>query len=215
MRLYTNPISSNARRATLVAEHLGIPLDIVEVNLMSADDRRRLVELNPNSKIPVLTDGDFVLWESCAIMQYLADQVSDNDLYPRDLQTRVDINRWMFWSAQHFAPAIGILTWENVWKGVVGAGPADLDALARGDAGIEATASVLEAHLADRTWIIGETLTLADFAIAAPLMYTKRARLPMDRYPNVMAWFARVEALPAWKKTEPDWKIGGVSIDVQ
>ena len=215
MRLYTNPVSSNARRATLVAEHLGIPLDIVEVNLMSSDDRRGLTELNPNNKIPVLADGDFVLWESCAIMQYLADQVSGHDLYPQDLQTRVDVNRWMFWSSQHFAPAIGIFTWENLWKGVVGAGPADPAELARGNEEFASSAAVLEAHLTARKWVLGETLTLADFAIAAPLMYIDRARLPMERYPNVLAWYARVEALPAWKNTEPVWKIPGAQHDVQ
>ncbi|MEO7497656.1 MAG: glutathione S-transferase family protein [Massilia sp.] len=205
MRLFHAAISSNARRVTLVAEHLGIPLDLVDVNLGSPDDRRRLAEVNPNGKIPVLADGDFVLWESCAIMQYLADKVDGHDLYPRDPQTRADVNRWMFWACQHWSPAIGILTWENVWKGMTGNGPADQAELARGDAEIDAAASVLERELAERRWLLGETLTLADFAIAPSLMYTVRARLPMDRYPNVMAWFARIEALPAWKHTEPVW----------
>ncbi|WP_229419109.1 glutathione S-transferase family protein [Pseudoduganella flava] len=74
MRLYLHPISSNARRVLLTAAHLGLQPEIVEIDLTSAGDRRRLVELNPNSKIPVLEDDGFVLWESCAIMQYLADQ---------------------------------------------------------------------------------------------------------------------------------------------
>lgn len=68
MRLYHHAISSNSRRVMLAAEHMGTPLDLVEVDLFGADDRRRLAEINPNNKLPVLQDGDFTLWESCAIM---------------------------------------------------------------------------------------------------------------------------------------------------
>eukprot|EP01036_Dinobryon_divergens_P056553 gene56553-75514_t len=71
MRIYHHPISSNARRVAMLAAHLQSEVEFVEVDLMSAEDRRRLGELNPNSKIPVLDDDGFVLWESCAIMQYL------------------------------------------------------------------------------------------------------------------------------------------------
>ena len=97
MHLYTHPFSSNARRVTMAADHLGIRLDLVEINLGSEADRRRLNEVNDNSKIPVLVDDDFVLWESCAIMQYLADSKPGQALYPQDLLARADVNRWMFW----------------------------------------------------------------------------------------------------------------------
>jgi glutathione S-transferase len=70
MRLYYHPASSSSRRVMLAAVHMGTALELTEVNLMSPEDRRRLVALNPNSKVPVLQDGEFTLWESCAIMQY-------------------------------------------------------------------------------------------------------------------------------------------------
>ena len=74
MRLYQHPISSNARRALMTAVHIGAPVEFVELHLMNEADRRKLGELNPNNKIPVLQDGDFLLWESHAIMQYLCDK---------------------------------------------------------------------------------------------------------------------------------------------
>ncbi|MDB5916658.1 MAG: glutathione S-transferase [Massilia sp.] len=122
MRLYHHPFASNARRPLLVAEQLGIALDLVEVNLMEPADRRRLGEVNPNSKLPVLVDGDFILWASCAIMQYLCDITPGQTLYPRDARQRADINRWLFWTSQHFAPAVRVLAWENVFKGMSGNG---------------------------------------------------------------------------------------------
>lgn len=205
MRLYHHPVSSNARRALMAAIHLGVQFESVEVNLMSADDRRRLLEINPNGKLPVLQDGEFLLWESCAIMQYLADKTPGQTVYPIDPRQRADVNRWMFWACQHFAPAVGVLTWEHLWKGMTGNGAADPVELARGTADLETYAAVLDSHLAGRAWMVGEALTLADFALAAQLMYIERGKLPLARYANVIAWFARVQQLPAWKETEAVW----------
>jgi glutathione S-transferase len=205
MHLYYHQFSSNARRVTMAADHLGIKLDLIEINLASADDRRRLAEVNDNSKIPVLMDEDFVLWESCAIMQYLADCTPGQTLYPLDPIARADVNRWMFWSSQHFAPAVSVIAWENVWKKLVTDASADPVELARGNRDLARFATVLDAHLATRRWMCGDEVTLADYATAAPLMYMERARLPLEQYRNVMAWFDRVQELPAWRHTMPVW----------
>jgi glutathione S-transferase len=205
MHLYYHPFSSNARRVTMVADHLGIKLDLVETNLASADDRRRLNEVNSNGKIPVLLDDGFVLTESCAIMQYLADSKPGQTLYPADPLARADVNRWLFWSSQHFAPAIGVIVWQNVWKKIVEGTDPDLVELARGTRELERFAAVLDAHLAGRQWLCGDALTLADYAVAAPLMYVERGRVPVAQYPHLQAWFARVRELPAWRHTEPVW----------
>jgi glutathione S-transferase len=205
MRLFHNAVSSNARRVMLAAIHMGTPLDTTEVNLMDPADRRRLEELNPNSKLPVLQDGDFVLWESCAIMQYLADRTFGQTLYPDNVVQRADINRWMFWACQHFSPALGIIVWENIWKGVTGNGGPDPAAIARAAVDVKKFATVLDKQLAGRQWVLGDSLTLADFALAAPLMYTDQARLPVTEYANLQAWYARVQELDAWKQTQPVW----------
>jgi len=205
MRLFHNAVSSNARRVMLAAIHMGTPLDTTEVNLMDPADRRRLEELNPNSKLPVLQDGDFVLWESCAIMQYLADRTYGQTLYPDNVVQRADINRWMFWACQHFSPALGVIVWENIWKGVTGNGGPDPAAIARAAVDVQKFATVLDKQLAGRQWVLGSSLTLADFALAAPLMYTDQAKLPVTGYANLQAWYARVQELDAWKQTQPVW----------
>jgi glutathione S-transferase len=205
MQLYYHPISSNARRVLMAADHLGIQLDLVECNLMSEADRRRLAEVNDNNKIPVLVDDDFVLWESCAIMQYLADSKPGQMVYPHDPLMRADVNRWMFWACQHFAPAVSVIAWENVWKKMVTGRDADVNELARGAADLARAAGVLDKHLAGRRWLVWDGVTLADYAVAAPLMYRERARLPLDDYPHLLAWFERVQALPAWRNTEAVW----------
>jgi glutathione S-transferase len=111
----------------------------------------------------------------------------------------------MFWACQHFAPAIGVLTWENLWKKLVTGADADPAELARGTRELEQYASVVDKHLASREWLCGTALTLADFAVAAPLMYMSKARLPLQPYVHLLAWLERVQALPAWRQTQADW----------
>jgi len=205
MRLYHNPLSSNARRVLLTASELGIKLEEVFIDLGSEADRKRLKEVNICGKVPVLEDDGFQLWESCAIMQYLADKHGASDIYPTDLKQRADVNRWMFWCAQHFSPAISVFCWENLWKKMVTGVDADPAELKRGAEDMEQFGTVLDNHLAGREWVSGNALTLADYAVAAPLMYLDKGRLPLTQYANIMAWFQRVQALPAWKQTEAEW----------
>ncbi|MBS2011639.1 MAG: glutathione S-transferase family protein [Deltaproteobacteria bacterium] len=201
MRLFHHPLSSNARRAVMTALHLKAKVDLVEIDLVKPSDRALLQNLNPNSKVPVLDDDGFLLWESNAIMQYVADRTPGQTLFPTEARARADVTRWQFWSAQHFTPAIAIFNWQNFVKGMLGQGGPDPVELARGERELAQFASVLDGHLATRTWIVGKDLTLADLSIAAPLMAIGPAKIPMGKYTNVLAWFDRVRELDAWKKT--------------
>lgn len=201
MRLYHNHLSSNGRRVLMVAEQLGLPLDIVNVDLMSESDRARLHEINPNGKLPVLEDGDFLLWESCAIMQYLCDVTPGQQLYPQDARVRADVNRWLFWGSQHFAETVSILAFENIWKGMIGLGEADPALVARAEGELRQLGAVLDGHLAQRDWLVGDALSLADIGVVTPMMYLEQAKLPLGDFPNLMRWFDRLRQLEIWKNT--------------
>jgi glutathione S-transferase len=202
MRLYHHPMSSNARRAVMTAVHLGAPVDLVVVDLAKGEQRKPdFLKKNPNGRVPVLEDDGFVLWESHAIMQYLAEKTPGQSLYPGELRARADVNRWLFWSAHHFTPAVSVLGWENLVKPMIGAGDPDPAAVKRGEGLVTENARVLDEHLAKRPWITQDRLTLADLAIAAPLMVIRQAKLPVNDFANLMVWFRRVESLDAWKKT--------------
>jgi len=178
-------------------------LELVVVDLARRQHRTpEYLELNPNGKVPLLDDGGFLLWESHAIMQYLADQTPGQTIYPAEVRARADVNRWLFWSAYHFTPAVGIISRERVSKRLVGgAGTADPEEAARGEAQLRDAASVLDAHLAGKQWIAQQALTLADLSIAAPLMHTDAAQLPLADFSNLQAWFGRVKSLEAWNTT--------------
>jgi glutathione S-transferase len=202
MRLYHHPMSSNARRAVMTALHLGTEVELVVVDLSRGEQRRpEYLRMNPNGKVPTLDDDGFVLWESHAIMQYLADKTPGQALYPEAIQARADVNRWLFWSAHHFTPAISVLGRENLVKGMIGQGAPDPVAVKRGEGLVTDCAKVLDTHLAGKTWVAQGRLTLADLALATPLMVIEQAKLPVKEYANLLAWFGRVQDLPAWRKT--------------
>lgn len=205
MRLYYHPRSANSRRVLLTAILLDTKLDLIIVDLINGEHRSDAYRrLNPNGKVPLLVDDGFELWESHAIMQYLADKTGEPALYPTEIQSRADVNRWLFWCAYHFTPAVGFISRERVSKKMVGGtGEPDPVEIARGEALLGAAAQVLDAHLADRQWIAQGRLTLADLAIAAPLMHTESARLPVPAYKHLQRWFGEVSGLDAWKRSAP------------
>jgi glutathione S-transferase len=202
MRLFHHPFSSNARRARMAAIALGVELDLVVVDLPKrAQKQPEYLRMNPNGRVPVLDDDGFILTESHAIMQYLADKTPGQRLYPEEIRARADVNRWLFWSAHHFQPAISVLNWENAVKPLIGLGAPDPQELARGERLVAECASVLDGHLAGKTWVAQDKLTLADLALASPLMVIEKAKLDVAKYENMMAWFGRMKELEAWKKT--------------
>jgi glutathione S-transferase len=201
MRLYYHPLSSNSRRVVVTSLLLGLKIDLGPVDLLKGEHRSvDYLRMNPNGKVPLLDDDGFRLWESHAIMQYLADRNPIDALYPLDIQQRADVNRWLFWSAYHFTPAVGRISRERVSKKMVGgAGDPDPVEIERGEAELAKAAQVLDDHLAGKEWIAQGRLTLADVAIAAPLMHTVAAQLPVLQHANLQSWFSRVKALDAWQ----------------
>lgn len=201
MRLYYHPQSRCSLRALLTATHLGVPVDLVVIDLFKGEQHSPpFLRLNPNHRVPVLEDDGCVLWESYAIMQYLSDKSPGQTLYPADVRARTDVNRWLFWGAQDFAPGVSILNWENSIKGMIGQGAADPTEVRRGERLFLESAAVLDAHLAGRDWICGSALSLADFAVAAPLADADRAQIPVGDFRQLQRWLANVQSLDAWKR---------------
>lgn len=202
MKIHFSPFSSNARKVLMTARELGLAPELVLVNLAKGEQRKpEFLALNPNGKVPLLVDGDFALSESQAIMAYLADTTPGQTLYPPDPRARALVNQWMFWSANHFGPAISMINCERVVKKMIGQGPPDEEMVARGEALFHGFAKILDAHLADRIWLCGGALSLADISVGCPLMIAVPAALPLEPYAHLRAWFARVQERDSWRST--------------
>lgn len=199
MRLYVHRLSPNALKTIITAEHCKSPVELVDVDLGGGEQRSEAYRaINPNGRVPALVDGDFTLWESNAIMQYLADQAGERTIWPEDLRTRADIVRWQLWDVGQLAPASRPFQWEYLFKAMLGLGEPDQTILAAAEAPMLACAEVLEGTLSKQPFLAGEKLTLADISIVASLIYAEAARMPLDRFAALQQWRQRVLAIPAW-----------------
>ena len=203
MKLYFDPITVNCRKAIAGLKFVGADYEDVKIDYFAGGHKEpSYTALNPNASIPALSDGDFVLWESNAILQYAADKVGATSAYPTDAQTRADINRWHLWEASQWFPSCYVYLVEHLVKPLTGS-ETDLDVIAAQDPIFHHLASILEQRLANQDWLCGADPTIADIAVAAPMHLHSYQKLPMDSHPTLAAWIQRVEALPCWIESDP------------
>lgn len=205
MKLYTMPQAPNPRKVHAVIEHLGIKdIEMHLVNLAKGEQRSpEYLAINPMARVPTLVDGDLVLWESNAICQYLCDLHGDSTLYPRDPKVRADIHRWMFWQVSDWSPATAPIAYERFVKKVFFQAEPDEERVAAAEKVFHEKATILDNHLATRTFLVGNHFTLADIAIASLMTFAVPARYPMEPYSHFRAYMARVDEVPAWRDTAP------------
>jgi len=192
----------NPRKVCAVARYLNSPVEFVRVDLSKRENRTpAFLALNPNGKVPVLEMAGRTLWEANAIMCYLARQ-AQSDLWPDD-ERQIDVIRWLNWSSEHFSRFAGRLYFEHLIKPAFGMSGPDAAAVEEASAYVRTYGTVLNAHLRGRKYLVDDLLTVADFAVAATLPYADRARLPLDGFAEIERWYARLNALPAWRDPFP------------
>jgi glutathione S-transferase len=206
MKLYNSNFSPNALRVRAVAQELGIPLEIIEVDFRKGEHKApSYLAINPNGKVPALVDSDFVLWESRAINAFLASLRPERGLYPDDAKQRAVVDQWSYWGAIHLGPAIQRVAFERAMKSKFGMGEPDENAIAPQVKEIEQFLPVLDANLADKDWVAGD-LSIADFAVASTFVYRAPAGISLERTPNVSTWIDRIEGRPSWQSAvAPLW----------
>ncbi len=201
MKLYSMSLSNNCRRVNATIQHLGLNVEVVET-AMADLKKPEFLAMNPNGKVPTLVDGELKLWESRAIMQYLASQ-KHGAFWPSDAKGQADIARWQFWEASHLSRGTGAVAFEKLFKKMFMQQDADPTALAVGEKDFHTFAPVLNGQLETRKFIMGEELTLADFSVGACFSYAEASGLPWENYKAIRAWWARLGEVPAWKNTAP------------
>jgi glutathione S-transferase len=195
MILHEDSRSGNCFKIRLTAAHLGIPLEFRNYDVMKGETRTTefLAQVNGNGRIPVLQDGDLFLPESNAACFYLAD---GSDLIPAARFGRADMLRWMFWEQYNHEPNIATL---RFWLAFVGEDK--LTSLqrqllsAKREAG-EAALALMERHLAERDWLVGDAISLADIALYAYTHVAADGGFALSQYPAVSLWLDRVAGHP-------------------
>jgi glutathione S-transferase len=201
MKLYHFPPSTRVLAIVALKNHLALDCELEPIDLGRGDQLTpEYLALNPNKKMPALRDGEFVLWESNAILFYMAAQRPESGLWPEDLHGQADVLRWLAWQSAHWdAESYGMVAFEKASKAVLGLGAPDPAFVARGEQNFVRFAAVLDGHLKGRRWLAGERPTIADFSIGAVVPSTARLGLPLARFSEIGRWYEGLAALPGWR----------------
>ena len=193
LELYGKPTSINVRKVLWLAAVLGQPL-----RHHVAPAAELLRGLNPNAQVPVLREGDFVLWESNSICRYLAARAGRHDLLPVAPQARARVEQWMDWQATDLNTA-----WRHVFMARVRQHP-DYPDDARAEASLaqwNRLMGVLEAQLAATdAYVAGSTFTLADIVLGLSTQRWRSTPGSKPALPHLVAWFERLREQPGFAK---------------
>ncbi len=153
--------------------------------------------LNPNVRVPTLKDGVTIVWESHAILRYLAAEYGSGTLWPTDARQRAAADQWVDWTATTFQAG-----WLRVFESVVRVPESKRDSTVIAQAMDDANRlfRMLDAALADRQFLAGDRLTYGD--IPAGVAMYRWMTMPIERQsmPSLEAWYRRLDARPAFKK---------------
>jgi glutathione S-transferase len=180
-------------RARWMLQELGVDFESIIVNLAAGEDRRPdFLKINPAGKLPVLVDDDLVLTESVAIVLYLAEKYPHKGLLPTDIKQRSQVYRWLLFTATELEqPLWRIARHTSLYPEHLRI-PAEVS-LARKD--FTDMVAVMEEHMKGCQFIVGDTVTIADFVCAYTLDWANEVQL-LDGCPQLLQYMERMYARP-------------------
>lgn len=192
MRLY-GFAGTRSQRALWVLNEVDADFEYVSVNLLEGEHKRpEFLNINPAGRVPVLVDGDRVIPESAAIVQYLAEKYPEKELVPADLEERGQAYRWVMFAVTELEQPLWRISRHTFLYPPEKRLPADIE-LARED--FKFMAGVLEKHLEGREFIVGDRISIAD-CVTAYLMDWAGEQGLLATFPNLQAYLERMYARP-------------------
>jgi len=199
LTVYQHPYSQHSRRVLALLEIANANYRSEFVDLEAGQHMSpEYLAMNPNHQVPTIVDGEFVLSESNAILRYLCGKHSLETWYPTDPAVRACIDQWLDWNQSRLARPVIDVVFNKVFLGDNG----DKDAIARGQAALVELVEVLAAGLADKTYLAGDTPTIADLSVASNITQLSLADDVPD-HETIRDWYARICEIDGFHKTLP------------
>jgi len=198
LKIWGRVNSVNVKKVLWCLDELGLQYERTDAGMQfGVVNTPEYRKLNPNGLVPTIDDGGFILWESNAILRYLAAKHAAGTLWPADPKVRADADRWMDWCTTTLGPAFLPVFWN-----LVRTAPGERNMKAVEDAANK-TAEVLarlDAALAGRNFIAGEQFSMGDIAFG-PLVYlVNNVAFDRPKLANFDAWYARISTRAAFRK---------------
>ena len=198
MKLYSHPLSLHCYKVRLLFSFLEQPYEIEDIDLIN--DQQRSAEylaMHPLGKVPLLEDEGQFIWYSEAILVYLAHKFENESWLPADAKKTAQVNSWLDFSVNEMTTGLAAARAQSILgnKGVKFIDRQKID-LERSTEIAHSSLSILNSHLTNRNWLVGDSPTIADIAINAVLARANEAKIEIKAYPDVEAWSNRFRQLP-------------------
>jgi glutathione S-transferase len=201
--LYGHPYSPNTRKVHWALEELGAPYQYRTIDLPRREQKQPdYLRLNPNGRVPTLVDGEFTLYESNAILWYVADKLGGGKLVPDPPYLRALVHQWVYWQTSDLGPAMGRPWWMKTVGPLLGK-PVDEARHQELVAAAQAPLGILDAHLVGKPLVVGTELSIADIALGESVALAPQAGIDLAPFAHLGAWLARLAERLAFKKTRP------------
>ena len=195
LKIWGRVNSINVQKVIWAVHELDLPYERLDAGgAFGITTTPEYLRMNPNQTVPTIDDDGFVLWESNAIVRYLASRHGAGRLWPGDLRTRADADRWMDWQTSEFTNYMRDAFWQLIRTPEA---ERNVERLNASLAHTEKRALVLESCLAGRAFLTGKHFTVADIAVGAAAH--RWLKMPIERpaTPNILAWMERIYERPA------------------
>ncbi len=197
--LWGRPTSVNVQKVRWALAELALGYEHIPLGgRYGGNQAPAYLAMNPNGLVPTLRDGDLVVWESHAILRYLAARYGAGTLWPEQVEARALVDQWTDWTATTFQPA-----WIAVFWAVIRTPESKRDA-ARIASAIEATEqclAILDGRLGQVPWLGGEALTYADIVAGAGMFRWTTMEIERQEHRHVAAWHRRLRERAAFRET--------------
>ena len=196
IRIYGSPLSS-AGRCFWTLEELGLTYEVMPLDMRAKEHKSEsFMRLNPNGKVPVLIDGDFIIWESMAITNYLVKKYQ-SPLAPQNVQEEAHTLQWSFWALAEFqGPAVQWLIQEMF----VPDEARNHQIIEDAKRAIPRLLKVLDTGLQGRKFLVNDRFTVADINVASVINILQGLKYDLTGYTNVQSWMKNYSDRPAFKK---------------
>ena len=191
IKLYRHALSGHSHRVELFLSLIGKDVELVDVELPKGEHKTdAFLKLNPFGQVPVIDDDRVIVADSNAILVYLAMNYADDDWYPHDPRAAAEIQQWLSVAAGPIAGGPGAARLVTVFGAALDHEWAKATAAALFE--------VMEKHLADRRFLLGDKPTVADVAAYSYIAHAPEGGLSLAPFAKIRAWLGRIEALPGF-----------------
>jgi glutathione S-transferase len=198
MIIYGHPMSQHVRRIQMLCEEISTPYSFQPIALDKGEQyTEEFLEKNPNGKVPVVDDNGFVLWESHAIMRYIADKNKARKWYPTEPKARAEVEKWLDWNHTRLNPEVSTIVMNTIIFGDKG----DKHAVEMAKQSLEKILPVLERTLQSQDYLSGPEPMISDLSVVSTISHLEMCNCDLSGYPAIDSWYKNLKRRPSFTKT--------------